>query len=204
MELTLLPLGVGGKVKIIEAIAGGLALAWLMTCLLSWIIQVLPPEWFTIFSSPTIAIASLLIFLGFCSFFAVSFTRALREGYWGLYAITSFTAFWIAFLLLSSLYSLFTLTQFFFNNGIVCLLQIMVTYVVSIFTLSDIGVITVRKADPYIIGTIPFMTLIFFLISDNLIPLELKSYSTMEPSLWLFSLLLAIIIGYVAHFYSSD
>lgn len=190
--------------KTTEAILGGLALAWLMACLLSWIIQVLPSEWFAVFSSPTTAIASLLIFLGFCSFFAVSLTRALREGYWGLYSATSFTVFWVVFLLLSSFYSLSTVTLFFFNNGIVCLLQIMVAYVVSVFTLSDIDVIKVKKADPYIIGTIPFMTLIFFLVSNNVAPAELRIHEALEPSLWLFSLLLAIVIGYVAHFYSSD
>jgi hypothetical protein len=196
--------GISGKVKIAEALIGGFALAWLMACLLSWIIQVLPSEWFAMLSSPTTAIASLLIFLGFCSFFAVSLTRALRDGNWGLYTVTSFTAFWVAFLLLSSIYSIYTLTQFFFNNSIICLLQIMITYVVSIFTLSDIGAITLRKADPYIIGIIPFMTLIFFLILDFLIPVEMKTHFAMEPTLWIFSLLFAVVIGYIGHFYSSD
>jgi len=67
------------------------------------------------------------------------------------------------------------------------------------------GVFRNPMADPYIIGIIPFMTLTFFLITNNLIPTELKSsFSALEPSLWLFSLLLAIVIGYVAHFYSID
>lgn len=188
------------NIRILEGIIGGIALAWLIACLLSWILQTVPEEWSTTLTTPTASIAVLLMFLGFCSFFAISIASALREGNYGLYAISSFSAFWIVFIILSYVYDLITLAVFFFNEGILCMVQVMVAYTVAIYTLSDIGAISIRRSDSYILGAIPFIALfIFLIIEQQLFGQQIQFSTVIEPVLWALSVTIAILIGYLLH-----
>ena len=188
------------RIRIMEAVVGGIALGWLVACLTSWIIQIIPNEWFMELTNPTASFATMLMFMGFCSFFAISVAAALREGSYGLYAISSFNAFWIIFVALAYIYGLYAVVDFFFNNGILCMVQIMITYTTSIFTLSDISAISIRKADSYIIGIIPFLALLVFLLVEQQVLGQQTTFGTaMEPILWTLSVIIAALIGYVIH-----
>jgi hypothetical protein len=188
------------ELRISEAIIGGIAFAWLVACLLSWVLEMVPMELLVNLKTPTASIAILLMFLGFCSFFAISIATALREGNYGLYAISSFSAFWVIFIILSYIYGVYTLTVFFFNEGILCMVQIMVAYTVTIFTLSDIGAIKIEKADSYIIGVIPFLALFIFLIVEKqFFGGQIQFSSVIEPVLWILSVIVATFIGYLLH-----
>lgn len=188
------------KLQILEGIVGGVSLAWLVACLLSWILEIVPSEWLTTLTTPTASIAILLMFLGFCSFFAISIASALREGNYGLYAISSFSAFWMIFIILSYIYGMNTLAVFFFNEGILCMVQVMIAYTVAIYTLSDIGAISIKKSDSYIIGVIPFIALfIFLIVEEQLFGQQIQFGAVIEPVLWVLSVIVAALVGYLLH-----
>jgi len=186
------------KTKILEAITGGLALAWFMSCLLSWIIQTTSLT--EIVESFSISTFILLIFLAFCSLFALTISKALKEGLYGLYTISFFNAFWIVFIAASYIYGLQQVTNFFFNGGIACLIQIMISYTTTIFTLAETGMINLNRFTCLIFGTIPFLAALFFLIGTYLIGetgagIEL----TTNQLLWITSIIIAVIIAYVSY-----
>ena len=188
------------KFRFIEGIVGGIALAWLVACILSWILNILPVEWSSALTTTTASIAILLMFLGFCSFFAISIASALREGNYGLYSISSFSAFWIIFIVLSYIYGLDTLAGIFFNQGILCMIQIMIAYTLTIYTLSDTRAIDIKKSDSYIIGVIPFITLlIFLLVQQQIFGEQIQFGAVIEPVLWVISVIVATLIGYLLH-----
>jgi len=188
------------KFRFIEGIVGGIALAWLVACILSWILNILPAEWSSALTTTTASIAILLMFLGFCSFFAISIASALREGSYGLYSISSFSAFWIIFIVLSYIYGLDTLADLFFNQGILCMIQIMIAYTLTIYTLSDTRAIDIKKSDSYIIGVIPFITLlIFLLVQQQIFGEQIQFGVVIEPVLWVISVIVATLIGYLLH-----
>ena len=188
------------KFRFIEGIVGGIALAWLVACILSWILNILPAEWSSSLTTTTASIAILLMFLGFCSFFAISIASALREGNYGLYSISSFSAFWIIFIVLSYIYGLDALADIFFNQGILCMIQIMIAYTLTIYTLSDTRAIDIKKSDSYIIGVIPFITLlIFLLVQQQIFGEQIQFGAVIEPVLWVISVIVATLIGYLLH-----
>ena len=188
------------KFRFIEGIVGGIALAWLVACILSWILNILPAEWSSALTTTTASIAILLMFLGFCSFFAISIASALREGNYGLYSISSFSAFWIIFIVLSYIYGLDTLAGIFFNQGILCMIQIMIAYTLTIYTLSDTRAIDIKKSDSYIIGVIPFIALlIFLLVQQQIFGEQIQFGAIIEPVLWVISVIVATLIGYLLH-----
>ena len=192
------------KFRFIEGIVGGIALAWLVACILSWILNILPVEWSSALTTTTASIAILLMFLGFCSFFAISIASALREGNYGLYSISSFSAFWIIFIVLSYIYGLDTLAGIFFNQGILCMIQIMIAYTLTIYTLSDTRAIDIKKSDSYIIGVIPFITLlIFLLVQQQIFGEQIQFGAVIEPVLWVISVIVATLIGYLLHMATS-
>ena len=188
------------KLSFIEGIVGGIALAWLVACILSWILNILPVNWSSALTTTTASIAILLMFLGFCSFFAISIASALREGNYGLYSISSFSAFWIIFIIFSYIYGLGTVTSLFFNEGILCMIQIMVAYTLTIYTLSDIKAINIRKSDSYIIGVIPFIALLIFLVvQQQVFGEQIQFGAVIEPVLWVISVIVATLVGYLLH-----
>ena len=188
------------KLSFIEGIVGGIALAWLVACILSWILNILPVDWSSALTTTTASVAILLMFLGFCSFFAISIASALREGNYGLYSISSFSAFWIIFIIFSYIYGLSTITNLFFNEGILCMIQIMVAYTLTIYTLSDIKAINIRKSDSYIIGVIPFIALLIFLVvQQQVFGEQIQFGAVIEPVLWVISVIVATLIGYLLH-----
>ena len=188
------------KLSFIEGIVGGIALAWLVACILSWILNILPVNWSSALTTTTASVAILLMFLGFCSFFAISIASALREGSYGLYSISSFSAFWIIFIIFSYIYGLNTVTNLFFNEGILCMIQIMVAYTLTIYTLSDIKAINIRKSDSYIIGVIPFIALLIFLVvQQQVFGEQIQFGAVIEPVLWVISVIVATLIGYLLH-----
>lgn len=188
------------KLSFIEGIVGGIALAWLVACILSWILNILPVDWSSALTTTTASVAILLMFLGFCSFFAISIASALREGSYGLYSISSFSAFWIIFIIFSYIYGLGTVTNLFFNEGILCMIQIMVAYTLTIYTLSDIKAINIRKSDSYIIGVIPFIALLIFLVvQQQVFGEQIQFGAVIEPVLWVISVIVATLIGYLLH-----
>ena len=188
------------KLSFIEGIVGGIALAWLVACILSWILNILPVNWSSALTTTTASVAILLMFLGFCSFFAISIASALREGSYGLYSISSFSAFWIIFIIFSYIYGLGTVTSLFFNEGILCMIQIMVAYTLTIYTLSDIKAINIRKSDSYIIGVIPFIALLIFLVvQQQVFGEQIQFGAVIEPVLWVISVIVATLIGYLLH-----
>ena len=188
------------KLSFIEGIVGGIALAWLVACILSWILNILPVDWSFALTTTTASVAILLMFLGFCSFFAISIASALREGNYGLYSISSFSAFWIIFIIFSYIYGLNTVTNLFFNEGILCMIQIMVAYTLTIYTLSDIKAINIRKSDSYIIGVIPFIALLIFLVvQQQVFGEQIQFGAVIEPVLWVISVIVATLIGYLLH-----
>ena len=188
------------KLSFIEGIVGGIALAWLVACILSWILNILPVDWSSALTTTTASVAILLMFLGFCSFFAISIASALREGSYGLYSISSFSAFWIIFIIFSYIYGLSTVTSLFFNEGILCMIQIMVAYTLTIYTLSDIKAINIRKSDSYIIGVIPFIALLIFLVvQQQVFGEQIQFGAVIEPVLWVISVIVATLIGYLLH-----
>mgnify|MGYP000453932799 FL=1 len=188
------------KLSFIEGIVGGIALAWLVACVLSWILNILPVDWSSALTTTTASVAILLMFLGFCSFFAISIASALREGNYGLYSISSFSAFWIIFIIFSYIYGLGTVTSLFFNEGILCMIQIMVAYTLTIYTLSDIKAINIRKSDSYIIGVIPFITLLIFLVvQQQVFGEQIQFGAVIEPVLWVISVIVATLVGYLLH-----
>jgi len=188
------------KLSFIEGIVGGIALAWLVACILSWILNILPVDWSSALTTTTASVAILLMFLGFCSFFAISIASALREGNYGLYSISSFSAFWIIFIIFSYVYGLSTVTSLFFNEGILCMIQIMVAYTLTIYTLSDIKAINIRKSDSYIIGVIPFIALfIFLVVQQQVFGEQIQFGAVIEPVLWVISVIVATLIGYLLH-----
>jgi len=188
------------KLSFIEGIVGGIALAWLVACILSWILNILPVDWSSALTTTTASVAILLMFLGFCSFFAISIASALREGNYGLYSISSFSAFWIIFIIFSYIYGLNTVTNLFFNEGILCMIQIMVAYTLTIYTLSDIKAINIRKSDSYIIGVIPFIALLIFLVvQQQVFGEQIQFGAVIEPVLWVISVIVATLVGYLLH-----
>ena len=188
------------KLSFIEGIVGGIALAWLVACILSWILNILPVDWSSALTTTTASVAILLMFLGFCSFFAISIASALREGNYGLYSISSFSAFWIIFIIFSYIYGLGTVTSLFFNEGILCMIQIMVAYTLTIYTLSDIKAINIRKSDSYIIGVIPFIALLIFLVvQQQVFGEQIQFGAVIEPVLWVISVIVATLVGYLLH-----
>jgi len=188
------------KLSFIEGIVGGIALAWLVACILSWILNILPVDWSSALTTTTASVAILLMFLGFCSFFAISIASALREGNYGLYSISSFSAFWIIFIIVSYIYGLGTITNLFFNEGILCMIQIMVAYTLTIYTLSDIKAINIRKSDSYIIGVIPFIALLIFLVvQQQVFGEQIQFGAVIEPVLWVVSVIVATLVGYLLH-----
>jgi len=188
------------KLSFIEGIVGGIALAWLVACILSWILNILPVDWSSALTTTTASVAILLMFLGFCSFFAISIASALREGSYGLYSISSFSAFWIIFIIFSYIYGLDTITNLFFNEGILCMIQIMVAYTLTIYTLSDIKAINIRKSDSYIIGVIPFIALLIFLVvQQQVFGEQIQFGAVIEPVLWVVSVIVATLVGYLLH-----
>ena len=188
------------KLSFIEGIVGGIALAWLVACILSWILNILPVDWSSALTTTTASVAILLMFLGFCSFFAISIASALREGNYGLYSISSFSAFWIIFIIFSYIYGLDTITNLFFNEGILCMIQIMLAYTLTIYTLSDIKAINIRKSDSYIIGVIPFITLLIFLVvQQQVFGEQIQFGAVIEPVLWVISVIVATLVGYLLH-----
>ena len=188
------------KLSFIEGIVGGIALAWLVACILSWILNILPVNWSSALTTTTASVAILLMFLGFCSFFAISIASALREGSYGLYSISSFSAFWIIFIIFSYIYGLNTVTNLFFNEGILCMIQIMVAYTLTIYTLSDIKAINIGKSDSYIIGVIPFIALfIFLVVQQQVFGEQIQFGAVIEPVLWVISVIVATLIGYLLH-----
>ena len=188
------------KLSFIEGIVGGIALAWLVACILSWILNILPVNWSSALTTTTASIAILLMFLGFCSFFAISIASALREGNYGLYSISSFSVFWIIFIIFSYIYGLGTVTSLFFNEGILCMIQIMVAYTLTIYTLSDIKAINIRKSDSYIIGVIPFIALLIFLVvQQQVFGEQIQFGAVIEPVLWVISVIVATLVGYLLH-----
>jgi len=188
------------KLLFIEGIVGGISLAWLTACILSWILEILPAEWLTTLTTTTASIAILLMFLGFCSFFAISIASALREGNYGLYAVSSFSAFWIVFVVLAYIYGINTLANSFFNQGILCMVQIMIAYILAIYTLSDIKAIDIKKSDSYIIGVIPFIALfIFLVVEQQIFGEQIQFGAVIEPVLWVVSVIIATLIGYILH-----
>ena len=188
------------KLSFIEGIVGGIALAWLVACILSWILNILPVDWSSALTTTTASVAILLMFLGFCSFFAISIASALREGNYGLYSISSFSVFWIIFIIFSYIYGLGAVTSLFFNEGILCMIQIMVAYTLTIYTLSDIKAINIRKSDSYIIGVIPFITLLIFLVvQQQVFGEQIQFGAVIEPVLWVISVIVATLVGYLLH-----
>lgn len=188
------------KFRFIEGVVGGIALAWLVACILSWILNILPVDWSSALTTTTASIAILLMFLGFCSFFAISVASALREGSYGLYSISSFSAFWIVFIILAYIYGLDTLANAFFNQGLLCMIQIMVAYTLTIYTLSDTKAIDIKKSDSYIIGVIPFIALLIFLVvQQQIFGEQIQFGAVIEPVLWVISVIVATLIGYLLH-----
>ena len=140
------------------------------------------------------------MFLGLCSFFAISIASALREGNYGLYSISSFSAFWIIFIILSYIYGLDSLTSLFFNQGILCMIQIMIAYTLTIYTLSDTKAINIKKSDSYIIGVIPFIALLIFLVvQQQIFGEQIQFGAVIEPVLWVVSVIVATLVGYLLH-----
>ncbi len=188
------------KFRFVEGIVGGIALAWLIACILSWILNILPVDWSSALTTTTASVAILLMFLGFCSFFAISIASALREGNYGLYSISSFSAFWIIFIILSYIYGLDSLTSLFFNQGILCMIQIMIAYTLTIYTLSDTKAINIKKSDSYIIGVIPFIALLIFLVvQQQIFGEQIQFGAVIEPVLWVVSVIVATLVGYLLH-----
>jgi hypothetical protein len=186
------------RAKVLEAITGGLALAWFMSCLLSWIIQTTSlTEIAEPFSTSTFI---LLIFLAFCSLFALTLSKALKEGMYGLYTISSFNAFLMVFIATSYIYGLQQVTNFFFNGGIACLIQIMISYTTAIFTLAETGIINLSRSTCLIFGTTPFLAALFFLIGTHLIgETEVGIKLTTNQLLWITSIIIAVTIAYVSY-----
>ena len=183
------------KTKILEAITGGLTLAWFMSCLLSWIIQTTSLT--KIVESFSISTFILLIFLAFCSLFALTLSKALKEGLYGLYTISFFNAFWIVFMAVSYIYGLQQVTSFFFNGGIACLIQIMISYTTTIFTLAETGMIILNRFTCLIFGTTPFLAALFFLIGAYLIGAGIEL--TTNQLIWITSIIIAVTIAYVSY-----
>ncbi|HDI11968.1 MAG TPA: hypothetical protein ENF63_00060 [Candidatus Bathyarchaeota archaeon] len=192
--------GFDDKFRFVEGIVGGIALAWLIACILSWILNILPVDWSSALTTTTASVAILLMFLGFCSFFAISIASALREGNYGLYSISSFSAFWIIFIVLSYIYGLNSLTSLFFNQGILCMIQIMIAYTLTIYTLSDTKAINIKKSDSYIIGVVPFIALLIFLVvQQQIFGEQIQFGAVIEPVLWVVSVIIAALVGYLLH-----
>jgi len=192
--------GFDDKFRFVEGIVGGIALAWLIACILSWILNILPVDWSSALTTTTASVAILLMFLGFCSFFAISIASALREGNYGLYSISSFSAFWIIFIVLSYIYGLDSLTSLFFNQGILCMIQIMIAYTLTIYTLSDTKAINIKKSDSYIIGVVPFIALLIFLVvQQQIFGEQIQFGAVIEPVLWVVSVIIAALVGYLLH-----
>lgn len=186
------------KAKTLEAITGGLALAWFMSCLLSWIIQTTSLT--EIVESFSMSTFILLIFLAFCSLFALTLSKALKEGLYGLYTISSFNAFWMVFIAASYIFGLQQITNFFFNGGIACLIQIMISYTTAIFTLAETSIINLNRFTCLIFGTTPFLAALFFLIGTYLIgATEAGIELTTNQLLWITSIIIAVIIAYVSY-----
>lgn len=189
---------VNEKVKTLEAIVGGITLAWFMACLLSWIIQTTPS--IEIGSSFPTATFTLLAFLAFCSFFALTIAKALKEGWYGLHTLSSFNAFWMIFLVISSIYGLQQVTIFFFNGGILCLIQIMISYTTAIFTLAETGILNLSKFTCSIFGITPFLAMFLFLAGTHLTGgAEAQIGLNTNQILWITSIVIAVTIAYVSY-----
>lgn len=186
------------KVKTLEAIVGGATLAWFMACLLSWIIQTIPS--IEIESSFPTATFTLLAFLAFCSLFALTTAKALKEGWYGLHTLSAFNAFWMIFLVISNIYGLQQVTNFFFNGGILCLIQIMISYTTTIFTLAETGILNLSKFTCSIFGITPFLAMLFFLAGTHLTGgAEAQIELNTNQILWVTAVVIAVTIAYVSY-----
>ena len=186
------------RLKVLEAITGGVALAWFMSCLLSWIIQTTSlTEIATPFPTSTLI---LLVFLAFCSFFALTLSRALKEGLFGLYILSSFNAFWVVFIIISNIFGLSAVTNFFFNGGISCLIQVMVTYTTAIFTLAETGILNLNRSAFLVFGTTPFFAALLFLIGTYLIEdLGIRIGLSNIQLLWIILIITAVTIASISY-----
>jgi len=186
------------RTKIAEAVVGGIALAWFMACLLSWIIQTTSvTEISYTFSQSTFF---LLLFLAFSSIFAIAISKALREGFYGLYTLAAFNAFWVVFIALSINFSLQQITNFFFNGGIICLIQIMISYITTIFTLTDTDTLNLNKNTALTIGAAPFIAALIFLVGNYITDIgEAQIMLNTGQMILIASLLVAVMIAYVSY-----
>jgi hypothetical protein len=197
-----IPLDLNQRAKILEAITGGIAFAWFMASLLSWIIQT------TSLSGvggpfPTSTFV-LLVFLAICSIFALTVSRALKEGLYGSYTLSSFNIFWIAFIVVSSYFGLQHVTSFFFNGGVLCLIEIMITYTTAIFTLAETGVLNLNLFTCLLFGITPFLASLLFLIGTYLTEEKVAQITiSTNQILWITSVLIAVVIAYIAYLFHA-
>jgi hypothetical protein len=190
------------RTKIVEAAVGGIALAWFMACLLSWIIQTTAITKISYPSSQSAFV--LLLFLAFSSIFAIAISKALREGFYGLYTLAAFNIFWVIFLALSFYYGLPQITSFFFNGGIICLIQIMISYTTTIFTLTDTDTLNLNRNTAIIIGATPFIAALLFLVGNYIIEMgETQMVLNTNQTIVIASLLIGITIAYVSYILHS-
>jgi hypothetical protein len=186
------------RTKILEAITGGFALAWLMASLLSWIIRTTSLS--DIGSSFPTSTFILLVFLAIFSVFALTVSKALKEGLYGSYTLFSFNIFWIIFIVISNVLGLQQVTSFFFNGGVLCLIQIMISYTTTIFTLAETNVLNLNMFTGLIFAITPFLASLIFLIGTYLTK-ETVGQIKIDTNqiLWIISVLIAMTMAYIAY-----
>jgi hypothetical protein len=195
-------LGLNHRTKILEAITGGIAFAWFIASLLSWILQTTSLNGVGgPFPTSTFV---LLVFLAICSIFALTVSRALKEGLYGSYTLSSFNIFWIAFIVVASYFGLQHVTGFFFNGGILCLIEIMITYTTAIFTLAETGVLNLNLFTCLLFGVTPFLASLLFLIGTYLTQEKVAQITiSTNQILWITSVLIAVVIAYIAYLFHA-
>jgi len=80
------------------------------------------------------------------------------------------------------------------------MIQIMIAYTLTIYTLSDTKAINIKKSDSYIIGVIPFIALLIFLVvQQQIFGEQIQFGAVIEPVLWVVSVIVATLVGYLLH-----
>jgi len=117
-----------------------------------------------------------------------------------LYTLAAFNAFWVVFIALSINFSLQQITNFFFNGGIICLIQIMISYITTIFTLTDTDTLNLNKNTALTIGAAPFIAALIFLVGNYITDIEEAQIMLNTGQMILIaSLLVAVMIAYVSY-----
>jgi len=80
------------------------------------------------------------------------------------------------------------------------MIQIMVSYTTTIFTLADTNILNLDKFTCLIFGVTPFLAAFFFLIGTHLTEeTEMQIKLDTNQLLWITSILIALIITYITY-----